>query len=54
MYSNYNQSFTISEEKGFDFEVVKIRYARFLKNNADKARHNSKLYRTFTIKPWRI
>ena len=55
-YTNYDQTFKISEEagKGFDFDVVKIRYERFLNDNSEQAKHSSQLYRTFTIKPWRI
>ena len=35
-----------------DFEVVKIRYKRFLEQHPE--RRGEILYRTFTIKPWRF
>jgi hypothetical protein len=55
-YTNYDHTFFLGEEggKGYDFEAIKLRYKRFLEHNPDKAKTNAQLYRTFTIKPWRI
>jgi len=55
-YRNFDSSFTISEEggKGYDFEVVNLRYERFLKSHPLKKSSDPKLYRTFTMQPWYI
>lgn len=55
-YRNYDNSFQ-DEEKSqgtFAFQNVIYDYRDFLKANPDKARLDSTLYRTFTIKPWRF
>ncbi|AZI24117.1 hypothetical protein EA772_01690 [Pedobacter sp. G11] len=53
-YQNEDGSFKYQEQsdKGLDFEVCKIRFERFNKENPDNA--NKKLYRTFAIKPWKF
>jgi hypothetical protein len=53
-YQNFDRSFIITEENGFDYEVVKLRYQRFLSKNPIKARLNNSLYRNFKMRPWYI
>lgn len=52
-YQTKNGKFSFMEEPGkaIDYEVLQIRYKRYLEENnvEDKI-----LYRTFTIKPWRF
>jgi hypothetical protein len=52
-YQNKDGSFTYTEQqgKGLDYEVGKIRFNRFKKQNPDK---DHVLYRSFTIQPWRF
>jgi len=53
-YQNKDGSFKYQEQsgKGLDFEVCKIRFDRFKKENPNSP--YKKLYRTFEIKPWRF
>ncbi|MEO7215560.1 hypothetical protein [Mucilaginibacter sp.] len=55
-YSNYDMSFQFSEHggAGYNFEMGRRRYKRFLEKNPEKAKTDRQLYRTFTIKPWRF
>lgn len=55
-YSNYDGSFTYSEEggKGQSFKSALITYGAFLCRHPDKDQGDNRLYRTFTIKPWRF
>jgi hypothetical protein len=55
-YSNIDGSFKFHEEggAGYNFAMAKKRYEWFLKDNPEKAKRDSTLYRTFTIKPWRF
>ncbi len=52
-YQNIDGSFNYTEQpgKGLDYEVGKIRFERFQKQNPNK---DHTLYRTFTLKPWRF
>lgn len=53
-YQNRDGSFKYVEVtgKGLDYEVGKLRFEHFLKENPENP--NRTLYRTFTIKPWRF
>ncbi|QHS56569.1 hypothetical protein GWR56_13830 [Mucilaginibacter sp. 14171R-50] len=55
-YRNFDNSFVIDEAggKGFDYEIIKIRYKRFLDQHPSKAAQDRRLYRTFSIKPWYV
>jgi len=55
-YSNNDGSFRYSEEagKGNSFQSCLINYGSFLCKNPEKDRGDNRLYRTFTIKPWRF
>lgn len=52
-YQNKDGSFSYTEQpgKGLDYEVGKIRFERFQKQNPNK---DQTLYRNFTLKPWRF
>lgn len=55
-YSNADGSYTFNEEggAGFNFDMAKQRYKWFLQEHPEKLKEDTKLYRTFTIKPWRV
>jgi hypothetical protein len=55
-YANGDGSFTYSEEsgKGKSFQGCLITYGYFLCAHPQKAAKDRQLYRTFTIKPWRV
>ncbi len=55
-YSNYDGSFTGDEEAGGTgaFKTVRYDYRDWLKAHPDKAQKDSRLYRTFSINPWRF
>lgn len=55
-YSNIDHSFRYSEEngKGQSFKSALITYGVFLCQHPDKDQGDNRLYRTFTIKPWRF
>lgn len=55
-YRNADGSFTYSEEggKGKSYWGCQRTYGYFLCQHPEKDQGNNKLYRTFTIKPWRF
>jgi hypothetical protein len=55
-YSNKDGSFTYSEEggKGISFRSCMISYGYFLCQHPEKNTGDIRLYRTFTVKPWRF
>ena len=55
-YSNADGSFTFHEEigGGYNFEMAKKKYKWFLEEHPSQKGSDTKLYRTFTIKPWYI
>ncbi|MFB9844051.1 hypothetical protein [Mucilaginibacter ginsenosidivorans] len=55
-YSNIDGTFLYSEEanKGKSFSMCERKYGVFLCQHPDKDRGDNRLYRTFTIKPWRF
>jgi hypothetical protein len=55
-YSNADGSFTYNEEsgKGQSFLTCERRFGYFLCQHPDKDQGDNRLYRTFTIKPWRF
>jgi hypothetical protein len=55
-YRNFDNSFTYSEEggKGMSFKTCLMRYGYFLCQHPEKDLGDNRLYRTFTIKPWRF
>lgn len=55
-YSNADGSFTYSEEggKGKTFWGCQRTYGYFLCQHPEKDQGDNRLYRTFTIKPWRF
>jgi hypothetical protein len=55
-YSNGDGSFIYNEEggKGMAYVSCLISYGYFLCRHPDKERGDNRLYRTFTIKPWRF
>ncbi|HEY8929521.1 MAG TPA: hypothetical protein VIM55_10040 [Mucilaginibacter sp.] len=56
VYRNIDGSFNYSEEggKGNSFKSCLISYGAFLCEHPEKDTGDNKLYRTFTIKPWRF
>ena len=55
-YSNADHTFTYSEEggKGLSFKSCMISYGYFLCQRPEKDQGDNRLYRTFTIRPWRF
>jgi hypothetical protein len=55
-YSNIDHSFTYAEESGKakSFMGCERLYGVFLCQHPDKDQGDNRLYRTFTIKPWRF
>lgn len=55
-YANRDYSFRYDEEsgKGNSFISCLISYGNFLCKHPDKDQGDNRLYRTFTIKPWRF
>ena len=55
-YANYDNSFQYNEEggKGRSFSDCLMNYGYFLCKNPEKDLGDKRLYRTFTIKPWRF
>ncbi|MDB4921832.1 hypothetical protein [Mucilaginibacter sp.] len=55
-YSNADSSFIYNEEagKGKSFSGCQRLYGYFLCQHPEKDHGDNKLYRTFTIKPWRF
>lgn len=55
-YSNVDGSFTYNEEggKGQTFKSCLMGYGYFLCQHPEKNQGDNKLYRTFTLKPWRF
>ncbi|WP_143020769.1 hypothetical protein [Mucilaginibacter gossypii] len=55
-YQNFDSSFTYSEEsgKGNSFKSCLINYGAFLCKHPEKDQGDNRLYRSFTIKPWRF
>ncbi len=53
-YSNFDGSFTFSEEggKGFNYTSVIRAYTYFLCQHPEKDQGDNRLYRTFAFKPW--
>jgi len=53
-YSNYTGEFVAGEEygKGGSFETVKLQFKDYSKSHTQEK--DQKLYRTFSIKPWRF
>lgn len=55
-YQNIDGSFNACEEKGAgsSYAGCMRQYGAYLKLHQDNIEDNNKLYRTFTIKPWRF
>jgi len=55
-YSNFDGSFQYSEEGSFNrsFASCQFNYGVFLCRHPEKDQEDNRLYRTFTIKPWRF
>jgi hypothetical protein len=55
-YSNVDRSFTYNENgtKGLNYISVIKAYTVFLCQNPSKDQGDNRLFRTFTIKPWRF
>jgi hypothetical protein len=55
-YSNIDGSFKFSEEggKGLNYTNVVRNYAIFLCQHPEKDQGDNRLFRTFTLKPWRF
>jgi len=55
-YSNRDGSFRYIEEKekGLSYRSCLINYGAFLCKHPEKDQGDNRLYRTFTIKPWRF
>jgi len=55
-YKNVDGSFSCSEEgdKGNSFKSCLISYGYFLCQHPEKDQGDNKLYRTFTIQPWKF
>ncbi|WEA00563.1 hypothetical protein [Mucilaginibacter sp. SJ] len=55
-YANTDGSFVYSEEsvKGNSFQSCLINYGHFLCKHPEKDQGDNRLYRSFTIKPWRF
>lgn len=55
-YSNSDLSFIYNEEsgKGQSYRSCLISYGRFLCQHPEKDQGDNRLYRNFTIKPWRF
>lgn len=54
-YSNYNFKFRFIEEGGgHDFKMAKTRYSWYLREHPNEKKVDSRLYRNFTLKPWRF
>lgn len=55
-YSNYNGTFVFVEEsgKGGNFKTCLMRYGYFLCQHPEKDQGDNRLFRTFTLKPWRF
>ena len=55
-YSNIDGSFKFVEEagKGASFKTAILRYGIFLGQHPEKDLGDNRLFRTFTLKPWRF
>ena len=55
-YSNVDGTFKFTEDagKGATFKTVIMRYGIFLCQHPEKDQGDNRLFRTFTLKPWRF